>query len=196
MEMELIALDAARLPAVVSALMRGFHPDNTRGEAGARDLIARIETDPDAFLAAQDDPEARAGDIKLADGSIIKRLPGLTRWMWDGEISGVIGFRWAAPATPELPAHVLGHIGYAVAPWKRGRGYATRALALTLPIAADIGLPWVELTTDQGNFASQKTILSNGGRLAGRFEKPAVYGGGPALRFRIDLDTGAVGGNR
>ncbi|HEY1561871.1 MAG TPA: hypothetical protein VGF71_13460 [Caulobacteraceae bacterium] len=71
-----------------------------------------------------------------------------------------------------------------------------RALALILPIAADIGLPWVELTTDEGNFASQNTILGNGGRLVGRFEKPAVHGGGPALRFRIDLDTGAVGGNR
>lgn len=190
MEMSLITLDVARLPAVVSALERGLHPDNTRGETGARDLIARIETDPAAFLAAQDDPEARAGDITLADGSVIKRLPGLHRWMWDGEICGVIGFRWAAAGVPKLPPHVLGHIGYAVAPWKRGRGYATRSLALMLPIARDVGLPWVELTTDEGNLASQKTILRNGGRLVGKFDKAAAYGGGPALRYRIDLDTG------
>lgn len=189
MEMELIALDAARLPAVVDALERGFHPDNTRGETGAREMIDKIRSDPDAFLAAQDDPEAKAGDITLADGSTIQRLPGLHRWLWDGEICGVIGFRWAA-GTPELPPHVLGHIGYAVAPWKRGRGYATRALALMLPIARDIGLPWVDLTTDEGNFASQITILRNGGRLVERFDKPAVYGGGRALRYRIDLDSG------
>ncbi len=184
----LIRAEAEHLPAVVSALQRGLWPDNTRGEAGAREMIARIETDPDAFLAAQDDPGAKAGDITLPDGSIVRRLPGLHRWMWDGEICGVIGFRWA-PGTPDLPPHVLGHIGYAVAPWKRGRGYATRALALMLPIARDMGLPWVELTTDEGNEASQKTILRNGGRLIERFDKPEAYGGGSSLRFWIDLDS-------
>lgn len=189
MEMELIKLDAARLPAVVSALARGLQPDNTRGQAGSREMIGQIKADPDAFLAAQDDPDARAGDITLPDGSVIKRLPGLHRWMWDGEICGVIGFRWSARGAPELPPHVLGHIGYAVAPWKRGRGYATRSLALILPIAREMGLPWVELTTDEGNLASQKTIFRNGGRLVGPFEKAAAYGGGQALRYRIDLDS-------
>lgn len=195
MEMELITLDAARLPAVVDALERGLHPDNTRGEAGARDLITRIQNDPVAFLAAQDDPEAKAGDITLPDGSVIKRLPGLQRWMWDGEICGVIGFRWVN-GTADLPPHVLGHIGFAVAPWKRRRGYATRALALILPIAREKGLPWVDLTTDEGNFASQKTILRNGGQLVGPFEKAAAYGGGRALRYRIDLDTSERYSNR
>jgi predicted acetyltransferase len=191
MEMTLITLDAARLPDVVSALERGLHPDNVRGEAGAREMIERIRTDPEAFLAAQDDPEARAGDITLPDGSILQRLPGLHRWMWDGEICGVIGFRWAR-GTAELPPHVLGHIGYAVASWKRGRGYATRALALMLEIAREQGLPWVELTTEEGNLASQKTIVRNGGRLIGPFQKVAAYGGGQALRYRIDLDSGAA----
>ena len=54
--------------------------------------------------------------------------------MWDGEFCGSIGFRWQ-PGTSTLPPYVLGHIGYAVVPWKRGRGYATQALALLLPEA-------------------------------------------------------------
>jgi predicted acetyltransferase len=191
-DFSLIELDAAQLPAVVAALERGLHPDNIRGEGSAREMIDHIARDPAGFLAAQNDPEAKAGDITLPDGTITQRLPGLHRWMWDGEISGVIGFRWTAAGVSDLPPQVLGHIGYAVAPWKRGRGYATRALALILPIAREKGLPWVDLTTDEGNLASQKSILRNGGRLVGRFEKAAAYGGGRALKYRIDLDSGPL----
>jgi len=41
--------------------------------------------------------------------------------MWDDEFAGSIGFRWQ-PGTSALPPHCLGHIGYAVVPWKQGRG--------------------------------------------------------------------------
>ena len=67
--------------------------------------------------------------------------------MWDGEFCGSIGFRWQ-PGTEVLPPHCLGHIGYAVVPWKKRRGHATRALAAMLPLARAEGLGYVELTTD------------------------------------------------
>jgi predicted acetyltransferase len=82
---------------------------------------------------------------------------------------------------------VLGHVGYAVVPWKRQRGYATRALALLLPLARAQGLAWVEITTDASNLPSQRVITANGGVLVEHFDKPMVYGGTPSLRFRIDL---------
>ena len=191
MELCLVKPDATHLPGFAEALQRGWSPDNVRGEAAAREALAAIAADPDAFLAAQDDPEARAGDIVLPDGSKVQRLPGLHRWLWDGEFCGVIGFRWAR-GTEELPPHVLGHIGYAVVPWKRGRGYATRALGQILPLARARDLAYVELTTDEDNLPSQRTILANGGRLTERFVKPKVYGGGRSLRFRIDLDSEAL----
>ena len=65
-----------------------------------------------------------------------------------------------------LPAYVPGHIGYAVVPWKRRRGYATAALALMLTEARALGLPWVDLHTDPDNEVSQRVILANGGELA------------------------------
>ena len=49
------------------------------------------------------------------------------RWLWDGVFCGNILLGWAS-GTEALPPHGLGHIGYAVVPWKRRRGYATRAL--------------------------------------------------------------------
>ena len=184
-----VLLKASRelLPQYVEALKRGFSPDNVRGRAAADEQLARIAEDPDGFLATQDDLEARGPPLTLPDGTVVKRLPGYYRWIWDGEFCGTVGFRWA-PGTPNLPPHVLGHIGYAVASWKQGRGYATRALALILPEARAVGLPYVDLTTDPANVASQRVIEANGGVLVERFTKPAAYGESlEGLRYRIAL---------
>lgn len=108
--------------------------------------------------------------------------------MWDEDFCGSIGFRWQPGAT-ELPAHVLGHIGYAVVPWRRRQGHATSALALLLEEIAPIGLGHVALTTEPGNHASIRVIEANGGVLVERFAKPEAYGGAPGLRFRIALPS-------
>ena len=188
MDIDLVRPESRHLPAIAEALERGWTPDNVRGETARLEALARIANEPERFLAAAEDPEARAGDITLPDGSIAKRLPGVQRMIWDGEFCGSIGFRWQE-GTAELPAHVLGHIGYSVVEWKRRRGYATKALALLLPFAAAKGLAYVELTTDPDNLPSQKVILANGGRLVGAFAKAAAYGGAHALKYRIDLDS-------
>ena len=133
-----------------------------------------------------DDPEAKGGPIRLLDGSLAPRLPGFRRWMWDGELCGSIGFRWS-PGTAALPATCPGHIGYAVVPWKRGRGYATSALAQMLPLARERGLPYVEITTEVDNVASQRVVLANGGIVVERFRQSQGHGGAEVFRFRIDL---------
>ena len=177
------------LASYVEALNRGWSPDNVRGEFARLEELNKIHADADAYLAGLVDREARGGPITLPDGTKIGRLPGYRRWMWDGEFCGSIGFRWQ-PDTNELPPHVLGHIGYAVVPWKQQRGYATRALALLLEDVRreQLGLTYVELTTEPENVASQRVITANGGRLVERFSKPAEYGGAAGLRYRIYLD--------
>ena len=175
------------LAQYADALERGWSPDNISGRKTALKHLAEIAEDPVAFIASQDDPEGRGPPIVLPDGSKVQRLPGYYRWIWDGEFCGTVGFRWAR-GTPELPAHVFGHIGYGVVPWKQGRGYAARALSLILPDARALGLPFVELTTDDENIASKRTISANGGVLIERFALPPAYGeGGEKLRYRIAL---------
>jgi len=178
------------LDQYAEALRRGgFWADNIRREVSAKEELAKIDADPAAFVASLDDREAKAGPVILPDGSQVTRLPSYRRWMWDdgdgggdnGGFCGQIGFRWQ-PGTSSLPSYVLGHIGYAVVPWKRGRGYATRALALLLPEARREGLDQVELTTDTDNLPSQKVITNNGGTLVERFTKDDAYGGGDTLR--------------
>jgi predicted acetyltransferase len=186
MILDLVRPSLERLPAFMAALGRGWSPDNVRGPAAAKDILEIARNHPEQLIAHMDDREARAGPIRLPDGTEAERLPGYHRWLWDGEFCGSIGLRWR-PGTGELPPHVLGHIGYAVVPWKRGQGYATEALRLLLPEAAALGLPFVDLTTEPENLASKKIILSNGGYLVETFTKPDAFGGGPSLRYRIDL---------
>lgn len=185
--MQLVWPSREYLPDYVSALERGWSPDNVRGEAAAREELEAIATDADAFLASLVDREAKGKPVKLPDGSTAVRIPGYNRWLWDGEFCGVIKFRWQ-PGTTALPPHCLGHIGFAVVPWKRNRGYATQALRLLLPEAKAEGLEFVEVTTDLTNIASQRVIEANGGVLFERFFKPVEFDGGEGLRYRIFFD--------
>jgi predicted acetyltransferase len=183
--MKLVVPAAEHLASYMDALRRGWYPNTTRPASGPEDLQA-IAANAAAFLAEQDDPQGRGAAITLADGSRHKRLPMRRRWLWDGSFCGQINLRWQ-PGTPELPVHVLGHIGYCLVPWKQGRGYATQALAGMLELARQQGLPFVELTTDVGNHASRRVIEKNRGLLIETFDKPSSNGEGLALRFRIEL---------
>jgi len=166
-------------------LRSGWSPDTMR-PATALDQLASLEEDPAAFLASMDDPQGKGPMVTLPDGSLAPRLPGFRRWMWDGEFCGSIGLRWQ-PGTTELPPRCLGHIGYAVVPWKRNLGYATQALRDLLPLAREQTLPFVDLTTQPDNVASQRVIVANGGVLVGEFVEPAEYGGDTGLLYRISL---------
>jgi predicted acetyltransferase len=187
--MQLLRPGSEHLPSYVAALQRGWSPDSARGHDAAHEELARIAADPLEFLSAMDDRAGKGPPVTLPDGSVAERIPGFTRWLWDGEFCGTIELRWR-PGSTELPPHCLGHIGYAVVPWKQRLGYATCALRLMLREAKAVGLPYVEITTDPGNMASQRVIAANRGILVEQFTKPPQFGSKPGLRFRIALYGG------
>lgn len=183
--MKLVWPAAEYLDGYIRALKQGWSPDNLR-PAAAQEELARIAEDPVRFVDEQIDREAKGPRIILPDGRTVPRLPGYKQWIWDGDFCGLINFRWQ-PGTTELPPHCLGHIGYAVVPWKRRRGYATLALKLFLPQAAQEGLRYVEIVSETSNLASRKVIERNGGELVERFRK-AEYGDAERLGYRIRLE--------
>ena len=181
--MTLIEPSHEALPSYVAALRTGWSPSTTRDLSGEH--LASIASDPAAFIA--DVGRTEGGTIEIDDGRVVPRLPQRVRWMWDCAFCGSINLRFQ-PGTLELPPHVSGHIGYAVVPWKRRLGYATRALALLLDDAHDLGLPRVLLTCDVGNVASRGVIEANGGVLAG--EQADAEHGGMKYLFWIETRPG------
>jgi predicted acetyltransferase len=168
------------LPSYAAALETGWSPNNITNVSAEQ--LAAIHADPEIFLA---ELTRQGGTITLPDGTPVPKLPFISRWMWDGEFCGSISLRWQA-GTDELPPFVLGHVGYAVVPWKRGRGHATEALRLTLDEARRVGLGRLQITTDPANQASRRVIERNGGRLVEELVNER-YGPEPRLLYFVDL---------
>ncbi len=176
----LVSPSLDKIAGYVAALEAGWSPSTTRDVSGEqlalnRESPVKLITE----LTRQD------GTTALNDGTRVPRLPNRVFWLDNGEFCGSINLRYQR-GTDALPPQVSGHIGYAVVPWKRRRGYATEALRLMLPVARECGLTRAQLTCDPDNEPSQRVILKNGGVLEGQVQTPE---GAPKLSFWIDLSA-------
>jgi predicted acetyltransferase len=181
-----VGLAMPQLPMLASyadALRQGWSPQTDRDVSGEQ--LAQIAVDPQAFLASLADDQPPGRTRKLPDGRVVEILPQRVRWIWDGAFCGAINLRWAA-GTSALPDYVLGHIGYAVVPWKRGHGLAKRALRHILEEAREVGLTQVDISTATDNVASQRVILASGGRQIDTFVNP-LFGDTRRHLYRIAL---------
>ena len=77
----------------------------------------------------------------------------------------------------------FGHTGYSVRPDERRKGYATEMLRLLLKYAKECGFESLQLSVEQENGPSVKTILKNGGK----YERSFDFEGQPADVYRIFL---------
>lgn len=108
-------------------------------------------------------------------------VPVTSYWLVEGDtFLGMIDIRHRLT---EILENVGGHIGYAVAPAHRGKGYGTFMLRLALPKAYELGIKEARITCDSTNTASRRIIEANGGTL---IDERDLHDGGPTkLRFRV-----------
>ena len=82
---------------------------------------------------------------------------------YEGErLVGVFSLKFALT---EFLLSFGGHIGYAVRPSERNRGAATQILRQGLQLAKQFGFRRILCACDEGNHASEKVIVKNGGIL-------------------------------
>lgn len=166
-----------------------------------------IETDQVAFESAIDAFDADDSDTEFAFhydrfrpfSDYVRRLEAWTRGddlpekfvpntylvgVVDGRIVGRLSLR------QELNDYLRefgGHVGYAVVPSERNRGYATDMLRYVIPIASGLGISSLLVTCDDDNMSSEKVILHNGGIFEDtRFDESV---GKTKKRFWIDLSN-------
>jgi predicted acetyltransferase len=114
-------------------------------EDGCRRLVA-------VLLAAADHP--------VDDDEVV---PCEFFWVTDGDPEEVIGFLALRTRLNDWLLNEGGHIGYSIRPARRREGHASRALALALRRAAELGIERALVTCDEDNVPSARTIERNGG---------------------------------
>ena len=113
---------------------------------------------------ADDFPALLARLRDAADGKGVPDtfVPHTTYWTvdWSGRVVGVANIRHDLNDSLLLDG---GHIGYSIRPSLRGRGLATRQLALALAQAHRMGIARVLVVCECDNPASARVIEKNGG---------------------------------
>jgi predicted acetyltransferase len=149
------------LEGYARALEAGWSPETSPAAkhnvaADHLELIRRGSATFVSGLAAENRTTRR-----LLDGTATPEIAERIYWLSDRDFCGVISLRYVSGSL-DLPAQVSGHVSYAVVPWKRGRGYAISALKQLLPIAHDLGLPKLLVTTHENNESSRRVIEACG----------------------------------
>jgi hypothetical protein len=80
--MELVVPGADNLESYKVALNRGWSPNNLRDVS--TEELQRAEQEPQLIFDLANNPTGSGPLVELADGSLVRRIPSIPRWMWDG----------------------------------------------------------------------------------------------------------------
>lgn len=118
--------------------------------------------------------------IDLPDG----KVPQTTLWLFNRASSQFLGISHLRHKLNPVLEYHGGHIGYAIRPSQRGKGYGTQLLRYTLKEARQLGIERVLITCDADNIASVRVIENNGGQLENQLV--SMFSGKLICRYWID----------
>jgi len=167
----------------MSLILRPFTVDD---EAACLTAQEELKADDFEFLLDYTEGQnwadfvARLNEISRGVNVAADRVPSdLLAAEVDGELVGRSSIRHHIDH--EFLAEYGGHIGYAVRPGYRRRGYATKILRRSLERARELGIEQALLTCDDNNAASAATIE----RCGGVFERITMFNDTPRRRYWV-----------
>ncbi|GMU59176.1 MAG: hypothetical protein AMXMBFR34_09390 [Myxococcaceae bacterium] len=106
-------------------------------------------------------------------------VPRIVRWL----VAGPRYLGWVSIRLElnESLRRMGGHVGYAIRPSERRKGYGMLAMQLAMPVVRHLGITRALVTCDETNVASRKIIERNGGAL----ENAVEFEGTTRLRFWV-----------
>ncbi len=130
-----------------------------------------------------EDSVRRAKDHAKGIGLPQGWVPANTYWLvCQGRIIGTCDLRHRLT---EALRKFGGHIGFAIRPLERGKGYGSQMLGLALEKAQALGIKQVLVTCADNNIASVRVIEKNGGKLVDKI--PSEKRESLTRRYWIDL---------
>ena len=90
-------------------------------------------------------------------------VPQTSYWIYDNEKP--IGYGRIRHILNDTLAKTSGHIGYAIRKTERNKGYGNKLLSLLLEECKTLNIETVQIGANADNFASNKIIVKNGGKL-------------------------------
>lgn len=174
MESELILLEPSLELKEKALEYRAEHFANSEYEIPGSALFDKTENYEDWLkdVIASSNPDTVSPDWVLSDTWFVVRKE-------DGKIVGMANFRH------ELNDFLkdFGHIGYAIRPSERRKGYGSEMLGLVLEQARKAGLGQLQFSASQDNEASIRLIEKYGGKKVRTFN----HDGKDAWVFLMDL---------
>jgi predicted acetyltransferase len=167
-----------------------FRPPRPDDEAVLCRMHAELEAEGFTFLLAEGTWDEMLEQLRReAAGTDLP--PGRVRADFlvvevDGVPVGRVSIRYALT---DFLREVGGHVGYAVAPEHRRRGYATEMLRHSVALLAGAGVNRVLVTCDEDNVGSAAVIEACGGVLQ---DIRSAAGTPPRRRYWIDARAAVV----
>ncbi len=141
------------------------------------EVFYKLRSNPDVMQYIQRPLAQSVGEVEVLLNSMLEDVEAGKSMVWvlsdaDEQFVGMMGF-WRMQ-----PEHFRAEVGYIIAPWFHGRGYATEALAAVLQYGFEnMGMHKIDADVHPDNPASLRVLARHGFVQEARFRDQRFFNG-------------------